>query len=1041
MKLKVANPAKLKALVKNGKTKALKMKQESTKALIKVLPKSTVPRNGEKRDYDTDSSSQDHMPLLPDSEGSSTTDEEEESHNSSGGDHENFAQFSTTPTITLQDHELPIATPIIESPPSSPQTTNRNCQIQRARKERQVQKARQERQVKDLQSPQKTNCNREIERARRERQAQQARQARRQVQPARQEPPASIKVNVNSHRSRAFYAASKNPDANSVTTNKEGMAFDIANLTCQMSQFPSDISGVSDDAVLPPSDAMADAKLVSKTAFLKAVQVSGAMLETGNTLCVASYEHSLKEVDAVPCITKAPGSIEQGAKMEIISTTSQTTSGSSAASILEAQEEEEEADYPDDEGPVVVVKPLQKSTDLKRDRRRNRRHPKEKTRAKGKIADPNAADDDDFFLMTAEDVEEITKMARELANTNSSDGEEGGTFGCHLAKDVVEWLLCTSIQGGGRHTMTKKQAKTWFADQDMEDGQSSMRTPTMWTADTKFVDEDMPPSPKRSVRDELKSASKEFENSDNSVIEENEDSDSDSDFDDGEDFYFDEQSMTSANKVVRQFRPTGLICTDNLAVVYGGNLEQLEGTIETVLVVDDKQYDENSDKQMDLEQHDCECDGDLLPVYVPSCPEDDMEDVICADGPIPNFDERKLNYDYQNYQIGINSDTVTGTMELDAIVCEGNEGDEKCWDTLSNITPLTVTSHHTALHRRLQELETELVRLQVEYQDISGSSDEGVMEEFQNEPTDDSSIDGLPQTSNDASQSGGDNNSVRKNALQAKLSTMKMLQEEKTILERRVQELVSMMEASELCHSKQMAETKKASDAKLEELRYHQKSALDEAASKIQELESSLVFSHTKMADIRAKYSHDLEAAKISQSSELEEIQRQQKPALDAAKSKIEELESSLYKSQTKLEELKERYSRDLEALEREQMYKARERDLIENDLRSSLNEAEYKAEKDRDESERMVREIRDEHTKQIEEMIQQLDVVVAQHEKEHAKEFEKLIAQLDLVVAEHEKKTMEMDTLVQEKNSLIANLGSQLATAQMRLIQIDGSS
>jgi len=1023
---KTSSSSKLKALVKNGKNKALKMKQESTKALIKVLPKSAVSNSaGEnKRDYDTDSSSQDQVPLLPDYEASST---DEDSHNG-GRDGENFGQFS--PSFPDQ-HELPIATPVLESSPKQQQPRRR-----------------------------------------------------RQVQPARKEPKIrtqpTIKVNVNSHRSKAFYAAAKNhiaaAEENSIAEEPSNK---FSNITCHMPQFPSDVSSaVSGDAVLPPKDPMADAKLISKAAFLKALQVSGVMLEKGNTLCVKTYEQSLRE-GAVPCITKAPASIE-GAKLEIVSTTTQTTSGSSSVSsiILLAQEEQEEEqlDCPDDESQMIIEKSLQKAPETNKGNRRRRhrnRSTKEKSRGREEVADPDAVadeettlvnkvdhdDDDDFFLMTVEDVQEITQMAREFANENAPGEEEGGhSFGCYLVKDVVEWLLCTSIQGGGRHTMTKKQAKTWFADEDMvEEGQSSLGGLRLRMNDTKFADEDMmapstPPNNKRSVmkhklmnKHKLKSASQEFDQGDNSVVEENDDSDSDDDsFDDGEDFYFEDQSATSANKVVRQFRPTGMICTDDLAVVYGGDLEQsLEGTIETVLVADGKKYDENkNDKQMELEVADCEF-GDELELDVASCPADEMEDVVCADDPIPNFDESKFNYDYQNYRLGAVANTAAGPMDLDAIVCESEEDDEKCWDTLSNITPHSAhsaASQHTALHRRLQQLETELTRLQVEYQEITDSSEKEEMEEFQNEPTDDSSIDGPSQT-NDAPQSGGDNKSVRSDKLQAKMAAMQILRGEKEILERRVQELVSMLEASELCHSKQMEETKKASDAKMEELRYQQQSALDEAALKIQELESSLLSSQTKMADIRAKYSHDLEAAKILQSNRLQDIQNQQKTALDAATSKIEELESSLLNSQTKLEELKEKYSRDLEAAEREQMYKARERDLRENDLRSSLDEVEYKAEKDREESERMVREIREEHTKKIEEMIQQLDVVVAQHEKEHAKEFEKLIAQLDLVVAEHEEKTKEMDKLVQEKDDLIANLGSQLAAAQIRLNKIDGSS
>ncbi|KAL3941436.1 MAG: hypothetical protein SGBAC_004206 [Bacillariaceae sp.] len=196
--------------------------------------------------------------------------------------------------------------------------------------------------------------------------------------------------------------------------------------------------------------------------------------------------------------------------------------------------------------------------------------------------------------------------------------------------------------------------------------------------------------------------------------------------------------------------------------------------------------------------------------------------------------------------------------------------------------------------------------------------------------------------------------------LNEKLAELCKLQEEKATAETRVQELENTMKDLESSHSKQVEEVTKESEAKLEAFQNQQKTVLEAATFRSKELESTLQDTETKMAGMEAKHARDLESAKLLQENS----------GADAG-------------------------------------------------LEEKLAAMESKAEADHADFNRMVKEVRDSHTKEIEE----------------------LINQLDLVVAEHEEKFKEKDKIIKEKDAVISALGSQLAEAQSRLNALSESS
>ncbi|CAJ1938936.1 unnamed protein product [Cylindrotheca closterium] len=197
--------------------------------------------------------------------------------------------------------------------------------------------------------------------------------------------------------------------------------------------------------------------------------------------------------------------------------------------------------------------------------------------------------------------------------------------------------------------------------------------------------------------------------------------------------------------------------------------------------------------------------------------------------------------------------------------------------------------------------------------------------------------------------------------LNNKLAEIAKLQEEKAGVETRVQELEVMMKDLEVSHSKDVEEVAKGSEAKLEELQNQHKNALEAATSMNKELELTLQETQTKIADMEAKHSRDLESAKLLQESSSG----------------------------------------------------------AEEGLEEKLALMESKAEADRADFNRMVKEVRDAHTKEIEE----------------------LINQLDLVVEEHEEKFKEKDKVIKDKDAVISALGSQLADVQNRLNEMSEST
>mmetsp|Transcript_10541 Transcript_10541/g.25447 ORF Transcript_10541/g.25447 Transcript_10541/m.25447 type:complete len:1382 (+) Transcript_10541:195-4340(+) len=193
------------------------------------------------------------------------------------------------------------------------------------------------------------------------------------------------------------------------------------------------------------------------------------------------------------------------------------------------------------------------------------------------------------------------------------------------------------------------------------------------------------------------------------------------------------------------------------------------------------------------------------------------------------------------------------------------------------------------------------------------------------------------------------------------LAQVAKLQTEKASVETRAQELEVMIKDLEVSHSKHVEEATKESEAKLEELQNQQKRALEAATSKNKELESTLQDNQAKIADMIAKHARDVESVKL--------LQESSRGADGGLEEKLEAMES--------------------------------------------------KAEADRADFNRMVKEVRDAHTKEIEE----------------------LINQLDLVVEEHEEKFKEKDKILKEKDAVISALGSQLAEAQSRLNELSESS
>ncbi|KAL3936716.1 MAG: hypothetical protein SGBAC_008023 [Bacillariaceae sp.] len=418
---------------------------------------------------------------------------------------------------------------------------------------------------------------------------------------------------------------------------------------------------------------------------------------------------------------------------------------------------------------------------------------------------------DDCFLMTKDDYDDLIDTFQSLmgkkAKGSSLSKEQGDLCDCHIAKDVLDWFMSTpkssSSQGTSREhaefvnqaatapmwkdpeqlwktimdhdpssaavaatatATTATTATSFVADdmrgsQDTSDSNWSGRTPKIQNIHTKFEDKDMTmesttPSPA------LKSKTKAVPihsppplqpilETVNSIIEKDQNEE-------------DSLGEDPTVELGHEFQPTDTIRTDDLVVAYGGESGQSEDTIETVLVSDEKFYG-SGNREMVLEQVDTEYGED----YVSSDSEDEDDSIFSvpideatdatqyANGFMFDTKEKKYGWDHGHYKMNSRDASKMPTIlevDIGTIVLQNNGDDEEDGFShdLSSITPHTMdysiettlstagggaispvpplptmtmmhnvnkphASRKVEIGRRLEELETELSQLQGQY--------------------------------------------------------------------------------------------------------------------------------------------------------------------------------------------------------------------------------------------------------------------------------------------------------------------------------------
>ncbi|CAJ1970410.1 unnamed protein product [Cylindrotheca closterium] len=210
-----------------------------------------------------------------------------------------------------------------------------------------------------------------------------------------------------------------------------------------------------------------------------------------------------------------------------------------------------------------------------------------------------------------------------------------------------------------------------------------------------------------------------------------------------------------------EFQPMDMIRTNNFVVAYEGESGQPEDIIETMLVSDEKSHgDDDPHESLELEQQgDCEYGRDLcLPEdgdSIFSVPIDEATDATqCGEGFMFDIDQKKYNWDHGQYKVNSRDGAKMPTIhEVDTIVyencCDEDDGFSHDWSSITPdntehsigtvttetggaISPVRppvmmqkveedASNRKAELNRRLKELEAGLSQLQGEYKQIHHS--------------------------------------------------------------------------------------------------------------------------------------------------------------------------------------------------------------------------------------------------------------------------------------------------------------------------------
>ena len=236
----------------------------------------------------------------------------------------------------------------------------------------------------------------------------------------------------------------------------------------------------------------------------------------------------------------------------------------------------------------------------------------------------------------------------------------------------------------------------------------------------------------------------------------------------------------------------------------------------------------------------------------------------------------------------------------------------------------------------------------------------------------------------------------------------------------------------------------------------------------------------SKMEELRTYYKSEIEKTKhqtfeISQSeiaalqSQLEELRKEQQITSNKASNECEEREKQIRqlegKHQEELEDLQRKSETEIFSLRRKLSEASTAFDSERKDLTGKLQDLEANnlvmEETHAVELEQAQADVREEMEAEFRKLQDEMEVLRSKADgsasdgksdadriryeqqlqdlrEEHGKEVEEMIAQLDLVEAEHNAKCVNQEKLIQEKEAVISALGSQLADAEKRLVDMD---